>query len=243
MSGRISGQREHRGEIVANAEWPGIVTPQQTAQLRRLLSDPARRTNHIVRRYLPVRLLRCGLCGATLVSRPREGGARRYMCATGPGYVGCGHIYVLAEPLERFVVEAVLHRLDTPELAAALAGTPSDPDAERLQAEIAESQAQLDTLAAMYGDREIGLQEWIAARSPVDARVKEAKRRLGRLSRSASLDGFVGNATGLRERWEGLLLHRQHAIVAAVLDHLVVGPGRRGFNGFDPSRFRPVWRV
>ena len=112
-----------------------------------------------------------------------------------------------------------------------------------MQAEIAESQAQLDTLAAMYGDREIGLQEWIAARSPVDARVKEAKRRLGRLSRSASLDGFVGNATGLRERWEGLLLHRQHAIVAAVLDHLVVGPGRRGFNGFDPSRFRPVWRV
>jgi site-specific DNA recombinase len=243
MSGRISGQREHRGEIVASAEWPGIITPQQTAQLRRMLSDPARRTNHTVRRYLLVRLLRCGLCEATLVARPRDGGARRYICATGPGYVGCGHIYALAEPLEQFVVEAVLHRLDTPELAAALAGTPSDPDQERLQAEIDESQAQLDTLAAMYGDREIGLQEWIAARAPVDARVKEAKRQLGKLSRSASLDGFVGNATGLRERWEELPLHRQHGIVAAVLDHLVVGPGRRGFNGFDPGRFRPVWRV
>jgi hypothetical protein len=165
------------------------------------------------------------------------------MCATGPGYAGCGHIYVLAEPLERFVVEAVLHRLDTPELAAALAGAPSDPDAERLQAEIEESQSQLDTLAAMYGQREIRLQEWIAARAPVDARVRESKRLLGRLGRSVSLEGFVGNAAGLRERWEGLPLHRQHAIVAAVLDHLVVGPGRRGFNGFDPSRFRPVWRV
>jgi DNA invertase Pin-like site-specific DNA recombinase len=243
MSGRISGQREHRGELVAEAEWPGIIAPQQTAQLRRMLSDPSRRTNRAVRRYLLVRLLRCGLCGATLVSRPRQGGARRYICATGPGYVGCGHIYTLAEPLEAFVVEAVLHRLDSPELAAALAGAPSDPDAERLQAEIADAQTQLETLASMYGDRAIGLQEWAAARTPIDARIREAKRQLGKLSRSTSLDGFVGNAAGLRDRWEGLPLHRQHAIVAAVLDHLVVGRGRRGFNGFDPSRFTPVWRV
>jgi hypothetical protein len=95
----------------------------------------------------------------------------------------------------------------------------------------------------MYGDRAIGLQEWAAARTPIDARIKDAKRHLGKLSRSASLDGFVGNAAALRDRWEGLPLHRQHAIVAAVLHHLVVDPGRRGFNGFDPSRFRPIWRV
>jgi hypothetical protein len=36
---------------------------------------------------------------------------------------------------------------------------------------------------------------------------------------------------------------RQHAIVAAVLDHVVVGPGRRGYNRFDPSGLSPVWRV
>lgn len=243
MSGRISGQREHRGAIVAEAEWPGIIAPQQTAQLRRMLSDASRRTNQAVRRYPLVRLLRCGLCGATLVSRPKKGGARRYICATGPGYVGCGHICVLAEPLEAFVVQALLDRLDSPELAAALSGADSDPDAVRLRAEIADSQAQLETLAAMYGDRAIGLQEWAAARTPIDARIKDAERQLGRPSGSASLDGFVGNAAGLRDRWEGLPLHRQHAIVAAVLEHLVVGPGRRGFNGFDPSRFRPIWRV
>jgi hypothetical protein len=173
-SGRISGQREHHGELVTKGEWPGIITPQQTARLRTLLFDPNRRTNAAVRRYLLVRLLRCGRCGATLVSRPRSGGDRRYICATGPGYVGCGHTYVMAEPLEQFVVEAVLYRLDSPELAAALAGAPREPDVER---------------------------------------------------------------------WQGLPLHRQHAIVAAVLDHFVVGAGRRGFNGFDPDRFTPVWRV
>jgi hypothetical protein len=38
-------------------------------------------------------------------------------------------------------------------------------------------------------------------------------------------------------------LTRQQQIVAAVLDHVDVGPGRRGFNRFDPSRLAPVWRV
>jgi hypothetical protein len=32
-------------------------------------------------------------------------------------------------------------------------------------------------------------------------------------------------------------------IVAAVLDHVVVGPARRGYNRFDPARLAPVWRA
>jgi hypothetical protein len=75
-SGRISGQRDHHGELVADAEWPAIISPAQTARIRALLDDPDRRTNRSARRYLLVRLLRCGLCGATLVSRPRSGGRR-----------------------------------------------------------------------------------------------------------------------------------------------------------------------
>jgi site-specific DNA recombinase len=242
-SGRISGQREHRGELVAKAEWPGIITPQQTARLRTLLFDPNRRTNAAVRRYLLVRLLRCGRCGATLVSRPRSGGDRRYICATGPGYVGCGHTYVLAEPLERFVVEAVLYRLDSPELGALLNGSRADPDAERAQAEIEQAQAQLDELASAYGNQAFGLSEWLAARKPIEQRLTQAKRQLARLSRVSVLEGHVGHAPALRERWPDLPLTRQHAIVAAVLDHVVVGSGRRGYNRFDPSRLTPVWRV
>lgn len=79
--------------------------------------------------------------------------------------------------------------------------------------------------------------------APIEARLKAAKRTLGKRDRSSALDGFVGNAAGLRERWEGLALHRQHGVVAAVLDHLVVNPARGGFNRFDPDRFTPVWRV
>jgi site-specific DNA recombinase len=240
---RYAGQRALRGEIVAAAVWPAIISPTDSARVRALLSDPDRRTNKTVRRYLLTRLLRCGHCGEVLVSRPKQGGARAYQCAKGPGFAGCGKLSVMAEPLEQFIVEAVLYRLDTPELAAALAGEPGDPDAERWQAEIDQSRAELDEIAAMHGRREISLSEWRAARQPVEQRITEAKKELGRLNRTSALAGHVGNAAELRSLWETLPLTRQHAIVAAVLDHVVVHPGRRGFNGFDPSRFTAVWKL
>ena len=242
-SARIAGQREHKGEIVAPAEWPGIISAADSTRIRGLLADPDRRTNKAARRYLLVRLLRCGLCGETVVSRPKQGGARAYQCVKGPGFSGCGRISVMAEPLEEFVVEAVLYRLDSPELAAAISGEPGDPDAERWQAEIDQSREQLEELAAMYGRREIGLTEWQAARAPIEHRVTDAKKQLAKLTRTTALAGQIGHAAELRERWASLPLTRQHAIVAAVLDHVVVGPGRRGFNRFDPDRLTPVWRT
>jgi site-specific DNA recombinase len=242
-SPRISGQREHRGEIVADAVWPAIVSPSDTARVRAILSDPSRRTNRSARRYLLVRLLRCGLCGEALVARPASGGIRRYICARGPNFTGCGHTFIQADTLELFIVEAVLYRLDTPELAAALARSNSDPDVDRCQAELDEAQAHLDELARAYGNRSIGLSEWLAAREPIEARVSAAKKQLARFSRSSVLDGQVGHASALREIWPTLPLTRQRSIVAAVLDHAVIGPGRRGYNRFDPARVTPVWRV
>ncbi len=242
-SARISGQREHNGEIVATAEWPAIVTPAETARIRTLLNDPSRRTNRTARRYLLVRLLRCELCGELLVSRPTSGGTRRYVCAKGPNFTGCGHLYAQAEPLEQLVAESVMQRLDTPELAQAVNGGATDPDAERIEAEIADAKSQLEELAVMWAEREIDRSEWIAAREPIEARLTAARKRLGRFNRFAALDGHIGQGSALQEQWPTMPLTRQRAIVAAVLDHVVVSPGRRGLNRFDPSRFRPVWRI
>ena len=87
----------------------------------------------------------------------------------------------------------------------------------------------------MYGCREIGLSEWQAARSPIEHRVTQAKKWLARISRTTALAGHVGNASGLREQWPNLPLTRQHAIVAALLDHVLVGPGRPGINRSSPA--------
>jgi DNA invertase Pin-like site-specific DNA recombinase len=242
-SGRVSGQREHRGELVTAAEWPAIITVAETARIRAMLSDPDRRTNRSARRYLLTRLLRCGLCGERLVSRPRDDGRRRYICARGPNFTGCGKLYVVADELEAFVVEAVLYRLDSPGLVDVLNGSASGSSDDVSQIEADAAAVQLAELAEVYGRRDITLAEWLAARKPIEARLTAAKRRLAQSSRVSVLAGHVGNGEQLRSQWEDMPLTRQRAIVAAVVDHVVVGPGRRGYNRFDPSRLRPVWRV
>ena len=73
-SPRISGQRIHKGEVVANAVWPGIISTTEGAKIRALLSNPERRTNKTARRYLLGGLLVCGHCGEKLVARPQVGG-------------------------------------------------------------------------------------------------------------------------------------------------------------------------
>lgn len=242
-SGRISGQRDYHGEIVAQAEWPAVITPAQTTRLRALLNDPSRRTNRTARRYLLTRLLRCDLCGERLVARPRDDGRRRYVCASGPDFSGCGKLYVVADELEALIVEAVLYRLDTPELASGLRAGLASPDVQPHQDEIEAASAHLDELAAAYGARQITMSEWLTARKPIEDRLSRAKTELAKHDRATILDGFVGHADQLRERWTGLPLSRQSTIVGALLDHAVIGPGRRGFNRFDPQRVRPVWRV
>ena len=243
-SARIAGQREHRGEVVAKAEWPGIISKADSTRIRARLADPERRTNKAARRYLLVRLLRCSLCGERLIARPRSGGQRRYACAKGPGFAGCGKTYVAAEPVEAFVVEAILEALDSPQLAATLAGRlASEPDSERWQQEANAAEAQLTELADEYGEQRITMVEWRAARKPIEQRLTVARKQLGKVSRSTVLDGYVGNAQALRDSWDSLDLTRQHAIVEALVDHVEVHPGRPGYNRFDPARLRPVWRA
>lgn len=243
-SARIAGLREHRGEIVAEAEWPAIISQADSAQIRARLADPERRTNKSARRYLLARLLRCGSCGERLVARPRSGGQRRYACARGAGFSGCGKTYITAEPVEEWVTDAALARLNSAELAAALADRNAKaPEAERWQQEVDAAQAQLDELASAYGEREITMSEWRAARQPIEQRLTGARRQLAKLDRGNVLSGLIGGGAELAEQWDLLDLTRRHAILSALLDHVQVSPGRRGYNRFDPGRLNAVWRL
>ena len=242
-SPRISGQRIHHGEIVAKAVWPALISEEDGAKIRSLLANPERRTNKTARRYLLGGLLVCSHCGERLVARPRSGGKRRYACAKGPGFSGCGKTYINADDVERFVTEAVLIRLDSAALQRVIERRQRGaPDAQRWLAELEQAQAQQVELAAAYGNREISMDELRAARKPIEQRLTNARKQLGKLSRSSVLDRYVGNGEALRSDWDSLDLSQQHAIVAAVVDSVVVGPARRGYNRFDESRLTPVWR-
>jgi site-specific DNA recombinase len=241
---RISGQREHHGEIQGKAVWPAIIRPAQTARIRARLDDPDRRTNRVSRRYLLAGVLRCAACGTPLVARPREDGQRRYVCARAPGRPGCGRTFILAEEVEAFIAEGVLHRLSSRRLAAAVSSrTHSDPAAAKLLSALERDQEQLDELATAYGRKEVSFREWQAARAPIQERIKTANATLSRQQGTTALRGVVDHPDGPRVGYERLPLARQQAVVKAVLDHADVGPAVRGRNRFDPSRVLPAWRA
>jgi site-specific DNA recombinase len=242
---RIAGLRSHNGVVVATAIWPAIISPQTHDRLVSAFQRKASTGRRVPRRYLLSGMLRCGRCGGKLFSASRTVNGRetrRYVCSSSPDHGGCGKLTVVAPPVEEWIAEAVLIRLDSPVMADALAGRAAADDRHAaLLAELQSDQALLDELAGMMGNREISGAEWKAARQPVEARIYNTSRQIDQLTGDSTLTGLVGNGDELRARWADLNLPRQAAIVKAVLDYATINPGVQGARSMDPSRIVPTW--
>jgi site-specific DNA recombinase len=244
LSPRIAGLREHQGQVIGKAVWPPIISEENHARVVALLTDPARRTNRTARRYLLSGLVRCGRCGGRMVTSYERDRRRRYFCRSGADFGGCGSMAITAPGLEELITDAVLYRLDSSELAEALAGTErADETSAALSESIAADTAQMDELAALYGAREITAPEWLAARKSIEVRLTANRRRQVHKAGSTVLAGHVGNATALRRQWPDLNLSRQVAIVRAVIDHIAIHPATPGIQRLDPARVDVRWRL
>ncbi|MBL3749881.1 recombinase family protein [Mycobacterium sp. M1] len=247
-SGRIAGLREHRGEVIGQAVWPAIITPADRDRVLARMAARAVTKTRSARTYLLSGMLRCGRCGNRLYSQARhsnpENRIRRYVCLKGPDHGGCGRLTVVAAPVEELLAEAVLARLDSPQLADVLAGkATADADVSALAAQVDADQERLDELAGLYADGAITAREWIAARDPITERITTARRDIAAATDTTAVFELAGTGGVLRTDWDGMDLGRQQAIVKAVLDHAVIAPGTPGARRLDIDRVAPVWRV
>jgi len=243
-SARIAGLRTHRGQVIGPAVWDAIISEDEHRRVLATYAQKKASGRRTPQRYLLSGMLRCGKCGSTLYSSPREH-VRRYVCISGPDHDGgCGRLTVVADQLERLVADAVLYRLDTPELADALAGRNSaDERTQEFSATVDQAQEQLEELAAAYGARQVTMREWMKARAPIEQRQGAAQRQLATLTRTDALAGLVGHGEELGAAWSSLNLSRQHAITAALIDHVSIGPGQPGARSVDRDRVNVVWRL
>lgn len=244
VSPRIAGLRVHRGEVIGEAVWPAIITQDQHRQLVSVFTRKTPSGRRSPRRYLLSGMLRCGKCGNKLFSSARAE-TRRYVCSSSPDHGGCGALTIVAAPVEEWLAEAVLMRIDSPAMTDTLSGRAAgDEQHTALLAELESDQSQMRELSVMWGSKEISSAVWKAAREPIEARIYATERQLSRMSGGTALDGIAGHGEELRKSWQSLNLTRQAAIIAAVLDFATISAGTGGGRRLvDPNRIVPTWRL
>lgn len=244
---RYAGLRTHRGTVVGPGRWEAIITEDQHRRILAAYASKKNTNRRTPQRYLLSGMLMCGKCGTRLYSAARTNRngtrTRRYVCNSGPDHGGCGGTTITADPVERLVVDAVLYRLDTTDLADTLAGrTSADERTRELTRALDDATEQLEELAVAYANRDITMREWMTAKKPITGRKEAAERQLATMTRTSALSGLVGRGDELGRTWSDLNLSRQHAIVAALVDHATIGPGTPGVHLLDPARVQITWR-
>jgi hypothetical protein len=191
------------------------------------------------RSYLLRGVARCGLCGKGLVARPRADRRRCYVCASGPGFNGCGGIRILADELEQDVSARLLVAVDEGELEAIL--TASDgADAAAARDVLLASQDRLTALASERAREELTDAEWRVMRPELVARVADAQSRYDAARGKGSLATLP---RPLGAVWSAFTPTQRRATVTDLIAEVRVGSAVRGLNRYDPSRVGLIWNI
>lgn len=187
---------------------------------------------------------RCGKCGERMFVRRRSiDRVRRYGCEKRPGAAGCGSSHIIADPLDEHVRDAVLSYLDSPDMVAAIEAHEKRTDSVDMDALHADESSLEELSRGYYTDRLISRSEFLAAREALEARIRDARRRLARTNGTGALRGLSGFGAKLREAWAGEDLEWRRKVLATVVDRVVIGPATPGLNYFDPTRATIEWKV
>jgi DNA invertase Pin-like site-specific DNA recombinase len=231
MQARLAGAREDadRGWHSTGAIIP-ILSEQQVRQLRAVLADPRRVTNHgRVGDALLTGILHCGSCGSKMTTG-RVGKRRMYQCRNRPDRPGCGKVSVSLGLADADMAEAVLVALETPEVAVAL-NRRDDDAADAVADRLLEDRRALERLARdFYVERAITDAEFAAARSALTDRIEQAERSLSRGG------GVVIDPASVRAEWERRDLDWRRSLVRLLIERVDCAPATKPYSRWNPDR-------
>jgi DNA invertase Pin-like site-specific DNA recombinase len=225
LAARTAGLRSHQGRIVGPAAWPAILDEVTFERVRRVLSDPRRRTANDRNAKLLTGLAECGGCGNTM----------NHKLTHGRGVYYCRHCHsrsVGADDLDAFVAELAFARIDTTTLRPA---APNDDTADTLAA-LEDVRERLVALAASWAAGDVGTAEWEAARAVLSGRERDLKRRLAVEPAEPLLAAWQGRSDALAAAWPSIPLGERRRLLRAVFRWVRVGPAVQGLGRFDADR-------
>jgi site-specific DNA recombinase len=238
LSPRIAGLREHNGRLVDTAAtWSAVIGREQWDAVIAILTDPGRLTHARggVHRYLLSGLACCGVCGNKLSGKRQGSSWIGYHCQNRFGEGGkC--VQRSAAPLEELITETLFVAVESPEWDRV---EPADDQTRGMYERLARDQGLLDRLEDKLAQELISQAAAKRNRAEIERRMDDARARLAQLGDARVVAQVPRN---LRDVWPDLSLDRQRAILAAVIERIVVhrqGQGRR----FDPNTIEVRWRV
>lgn len=216
------------------AQWPAVLDEQTWRTVSALIKGRA--TGRSYPKTLLSGIATCGLCGHTLVSRPRGDGRPAYVCATDLG--GCGKIRVLATHFEQDVLGRLFSRLDPAQLHQPPA---DDPTAEAM-AELARLEEVKKRLAELAGAGEMDLAEYREARAANERKAQSLRETVAKSAEIEALERARADAVDLTAQWDELDVEDRRRVVQALAERIEVGPAVKGRNFYSPERVRVTYR-
>jgi site-specific DNA recombinase len=178
----IAGLVERHGEVVGEAQWPRILTREESDQVRAILLDPDRRSGPgPSRRHLGSGLFVSSVDGSPVYP---SGGSRNGVVS----YAATG-VNRRTDLVDTFVCAAIAERLQNPSVVESLAAR-SAPVVSAARAELDGLQARVRTLVAMFADGEIDREQLTSGTRPARARLASLEAELAaaaKISPSASV--------------------------------------------------------
>lgn len=218
-----AGLREHKGEVMGEAQWPALVTQEQQEQVIRRLSSNAPPLR-AVSKHLLTGLLVCGVCGTTLRHKHPGQRAPQYACPQ-------RHVAIRADLTEQYVLTLVQARLAAPD--ALEASTPRDDKHAALTARLDALRGRLDGLAQDYADGILDREQVRVAGDRLRGEVAEVEARLAEDERRHTVLAYAGLDL------LALTPDRQRSIITALV-RLTVEKGTSGAR-WDPERITVQW--
>jgi excisionase family DNA binding protein len=235
---RLAGWITYKGEILGRGTWPAILDDTTSAELRLHLADPTRgKQSYSAPRHLLVGFLRCGRCGGRLNTRPcRNGKYRAYVCQQKPR--GCGNLGIRVHQLDALVTREALAKIEELRGRALWWGA-RQPDPS-LAETIERYRNDLHRAGQdYYVEHIIDRKQFLEIRDRLNRALVQERKEIVPLRVDRLLRRFKRRSP-LTE-WPNLSLEERRAVLAVVVDHVVIHPAPRGTGRFHPERVEIRW--
>ncbi|MEV0765179.1 recombinase family protein [Nocardia sp. NPDC050435] len=247
---RYAGLRRHRTAqqrpdtrknptlgITGAAEWPGLVSEEKWRAAVDVLCDPSRLKAPSGPRLLLSGIAECGVCSDKVHAGARARKMPTYRCRSGK------HVSRRAEPIEQFVEEVVLARLQQPDALEVFAPIVHE-DVAPVVAEAHAVRERLGSIADEFADGAITADQIRRMTERLRDKLATLEAEIAEAGRADVIAPIV-NSVDIAATWKALDTHRKRGIIEVLMAVTIepVGRGRRTDGSyFAAGGVRIDWR-